>query len=414
MAVKPRKIIEAAIILIVTVLVLLALSAWTRHMESRQAVRDMTEALQGVLEEKGEKGLLEYAGADPDKLYYEYEGVPSYIGERPAWEYSSQERKNMSVFSSAASSVVKLEAFSGASRSGEGAGVVYSSDGYIITNRHVLGDGDTFTVRFYDGSSAEASLEGADAITDVAVLKTEAEGLRPLAAGSAEDTMVGEEVYAIGHPFGYGWTFSKGMITGKDRLVASPEGSLVPGLLQTDAAINPGNSGGPLLSTDGRMIGLVSSIYSPSGYDAGVAFALPVDAVFRAADEIIATGTVRHGWLDIVTLEVNPSISERSSLPVSEGMLVSQVMQGGEAAKGGLKGGSKNSQLGNNVVYLGGDIITSINGEEVRSASDYARILSATRAGDTAEIGIIRGGRELTLRLVLAEQTEENSRWLVR
>ena len=408
-AMKPRKIILTVLVSAACLLLVLFLAFLTRRLESRRAVEDMTEALSGVLAERGEKGLLEFAGADPDKLFYEYEGVDVYNGERRAWDYSEEERRNMSVFSTAAPSVVRISVFQGMVRTGDGAGVVYSSDGYLLTDLHVLGDGDRFNVRFYDGEQLPAVLVGSDSLADLAVLKVEAEGLRPVRAGSSEDLTVGEQVYAIGHPFSYAWSFSKGLVSGKGRLVSGR-----PGMIQTDTSINPGNSGGPLLSSDGRMAGLVSSIYSPSGSSQGVAFALPAQAAFQAAADIIATGRTQHGWLDLEALEINPFIAELGSMPSQGGLLVSQVISGGEAERSGLRGGTRKVQYGGRVVYLGGDIITKVNGKSVHDAEDYSWELFLLKAGDTVTLTVQRGSRELEISVKLVERTEENIRWLIQ
>ena len=186
-------------------------------------------------------------------------------------------------------------------------------------------------------------------------------------------------------------------------------------MIQTDTLINPGNSGGPLISSDGRMAGLISSIYSRSGSAEGVSFAIPVETVMDAVRQIISSGTVHRGWIDMLSVELNPQIAEYSSLPITDGILVSQVVPGGGADRGGLRGGSEAVQYGQSIIYLGGDVITAIDGSPIRDYSDYFAALFSTAAGDEVDITVLRDGREVVLPNVeLVEQTEENSRWLVR
>ena len=260
-----------------------------------------------------------------------------------------------------------------------------------------------------------ARLVGSDALSDVAVLKADVTGLTPITAGSAYSVSVGENVYAIGHPYGFSYSLSRGIISGLGRTVEGPRYGVIPGMIQTDALINPGNSGGPLLSADGRMIGLISSIYSRSGSAEGVSFAIPVETVMDAVRQIISSGTVHRGWIDMLSVELNPQIAEYSGLTVSKGILVSQVVPGGEADRGGLRGGSEAVQYGQSIIYLGGDVITAIDGRPTDSYAGYFAALFDTKAGERVDIQIMRKGRSIVLEdVMLVEQTEDNSRWLVR
>ena len=225
--------------------------------------------------------------------------------------------------------------------------------------------------------------------------------------------MTGESVYAIGHPYGYGWSLSAGIVSGTDRIVSSSS-AVVPSMIQTDAAINPGNSGGPLLSEDGTMIGLVSSIHTQTGTSDGVAFAIPSERVLDSVGELIDTGAVHRGWIDLLSVELNSAIAEYVGLPVSEGILVSQVVPGGNADKAGIHGGNQATQYGQSVIYIGGDVITAIDGEPIAGYEDYFASLFDTDPGDKVTLSLIRDGMPMTLDVVLIERTAENSGWIAR
>ena len=393
--------------------VLILLVLWTGALRREERISYLREALSEVVREEGEKAVLEMAGIPVDEIHYSFEDIPLYRGERGAWNLSEEDRRGVSVYITASPSVVVIE--TGAESSGDGAGVILSEDGYIVTNEHVAGSAKTFTVRFSDGSSASARLVGSDAVADIAVLKADVSGLQPIKAGSAYSVSVGENVYAIGHPYGFDWSLSRGIVSGLNRRVESRAGGIIPGMIQTDALINPGNSGGPLLSADGRMIGLISSIYSTSGNGEGIAFALPVESVMESARMIIERGRTERGWLDILAVALNETIAEYASLPVAEGMLVSQVVPGGEAEKGGLRGGSEATQYGQSVIYLGGDIITAINGIPIRGYEDYLSYFFTATAGDDVTVTVIRDGKEVELSgVMLIRQDENNLKWIAR
>ncbi len=399
----------------VSILVFALLAIWTKALNTAQESEMLHHVLSAVIEEKGEKGLLEMAGVPVDDIHYSYEDLPIFVEDRPSWKLTEEERRAIAIYENSKECVVQIVSASELSDTGQGAGVIISPDGYIVTNRHVTGSGTDFIVRLYDGSVREAHLVGSDVLSDISVIKAEAEDLNAIEIGSALSLVPGSSVYAIGHPYGYTWSMTSGIVSGLDRMVSTDTGAIIPSMIQTDALINPGNSGGPLLSSDGKMVGLVSSIYSRSGGAEGVSFALPSEVVMDAAEQIITTGGVHRGWLDILSVELNPQIAEYSGLDISDGILVSQVVPGGEADRGGLRGGSEAVQYGQSVIYLGGDVITAIGDSPVRSYSDYFAALFHTRAGDSVDITIMRNGRSIVLDDVrLVEQTEDNSRWLVR
>ncbi len=409
----PREMILSALAVLVAIVILSLLVTWTRALEREADISALRAALRETISEGGERAVLEMAGIPVEEIHYSYEDIPLYKGERGAWNLSEEDRRGVSLYRKAAPSVVEI--ISSTDGAGNGAGVILSSDGYIVTNHHVAGNGKEFTVRFYDGSEGVARLVGSDALSDVAVLKAGVTGLTPITAGSAYSVSVGENVYAIGHPYGFSYSLSRGIISGLDRTVEGPSYGVIPGMIQTDALINPGNSGGPLLSADGRMIGLISSIYSTSGSAEGVAFALPVETVIDVARSIIDTGRVHRGWLDVLAVVLNPAIAEYASLPVDEGILISQAVPGGEADGCGLRGGTEATQYGQSVIYLGGDVITAINGKPIRGWNDYFTFFFSSHAGDEVTVTVLREGERVDIGgVTLIEQDESNIRWIAR
>ncbi len=285
-----------------------------------------------------------------------------------------------------------------------------------MTNRHVVGAGTSFSVVFSDNTSCDAVVVGSDALTDIAVLKVERTGLKSMEFGSGENLTQGQIVYTIGHPYGYSWSFTDGMVSGLNRMVGtSSSSSVIPNMIQTNALVNPGNSGGPLLNSSGEMVGLISSIYSTTGSAEGISFALPVETVLDVSSSIIANGKVTRGWMDILSVELNAQIVAYSNLAVDEGILVSQVVPLGKADRGGIRGGNEKAQYGSSVIYLGGDVIVRMNDTPIRGYSDYFAFLFNTRAGDRVSVTVIRNGQEKRIdNIELVEQTEENTRWILR
>ena len=395
--------------------VFILLFAWTAALSDQRRTSMLKEAIAEIVENDGEKGLLELAGVPIDDIHYGYEDLPLFSGDIPVWQLTEEERRAAAIYEGAKGYVVQIVSASELSDTGQGAGVVISPDGYIVTNRHVVGNGTDFIVRLHDGTVLDATAIGTDPLSDIAVIKAEAEALEAAAIGSSSELTVGSSVYAIGHPYGYAWSMTQGIVSGLDRMVTTDSGGIIPSMIQSDALINPGNSGGPLISSQGRMVGLVSSIHSRSGGAEGVSFALPSEIVMDTAEQIIKNGSVQRGWLDILSVELNPQIAGYSGLPISSGILVSQVVPGGEADKGGLKGGSEAVQYGQSVIYLGGDVITAINNHPVNSYSDYFAALFDTEKGEKVSVTVMRNGRTLVLKdVALVQQTEGNSRWLVR
>jgi S1-C subfamily serine protease len=299
---------------------------------------------------------------------------------------------------------------------GTGSGIIISEDGYILTNAHVVQNAAQLHISMHDGANYEASLVGMDVENDLAVLKVELPPqvlLDPITIGTASTLKVGQKVVAIGNPFGYDRTMTIGTVSGLGRPVRTENNTVINGMIQTDAAINPGNSGGPLLNSRGEMVGICTTIHSTTGGSQGIGFAVPVDTAISVIPDLIKFGKVMRGWLDITMVQLDPSIVEYADLPVSGGLLVSQVRPGGKAEKGGLKGGTQRVQYGSAIIYLGGDVIVEVHGEPVSEYADLYSALVDTHPGETVEVVVIRKGEKKVLQVELVERPE-GMEWTVR
>ena len=271
---------------------------------------------------------------------------------------------------------------------GQGSGFIVSADGIILTNAHVVRDAKEVTVKLTDRREFRARVLGADAKTDVAVLKIEASNLPVATLGKTSELKVGEWVLAIGSPFGFENTVTAGVVSAKGRSL--PDDSAVP-FIQTDVAINPGNSGGPLFNTRGEVVGMNSQIYSRSGGYQGVSFAIPIDVATRIKNQIVATGKVEHARLGVAVQEVNQAFANSFKLDKPEGALVSTVEKGSPADQAGLQPG---------------DVIRQVNGQPIVSSGDLPAVIGLATPGDTVRLGIWRQGaaKELTARLANADE----------
>ena len=398
---------------------------WTNAIEKKQRVEEVRQALTEVLAEYGEKGLLEMAGVPVENIYYGESGVSLFIGDRGSWTYSDDELQNISIFENSNKAVVHIETqvtddssyFNAVPENDTGSGFFISSDGLIVTNYHVIEDASIITVSLYDGSVYEAGLVGADSENDIAVIKispTADADISVLSFGDSESLVVGQKVIAIGNPFGYDRTMVTGIISGLSRPIRDESGTVLLGMVQTSAPINPGNSGGPLLNTAGEVIGINTSIYSTSGTSQGMNFAVASNTAAASVSDIVNYGKVSRGWLDIVPVQLSQTIVDYAALKVSSGLLVSQVVPGGYADQAGLKAGTKQVLYGSSVIYLGGDVITEINGFSTTDYSDLFTALSNTKPGDPVPVVVNRNGSTVKLNIQLVERTEENLSWINR
>lgn len=427
MKIKNRFVLVLIIILalVAATLIGIVLVRWTDSISSRKRVNELRQALTEVLETSGEKGLLEMAGVPVDNIYYGDSGVSLFLNDKGSWTYSDDELENIKIFELCNKAVVHIETqvsgdssyFDAVPESDTGSGFFISRDGLIVTNYHVIKDASIITVSLHDGSAYAAELLGSDDENDIAVIKitpaSDAD-IEILTFGDSGSLVVGQKVIAIGNPFGYDRTMVTGIISGLSRPVRDESGKVLLGMIQTSATINPGNSGGPLLSTDGKVIGINTSIYSTSGTSQGMNFAVESNTAAASVSDIVNYGKVSRGWLDIVPVQLSQTIVDYAGLKVSKGLLVSQVVPGGLADQAGLKAGNQQRLYGNSVIYLGGDIITEINGVAVADYSDLFTALSNTKPGDTVSVLVDRNGTKVRLNITLVERTKENLSWINR
>jgi serine protease Do len=272
-----------------------------------------------------------------------------------------------------------------------GSGFIISSDGYILTNAHVVDSADEVVVRLTDRREFNARVIGADRRSDVAVLKIEAEGLPAAKLGNPEKLRVGEWVAAIGSPFGLENSVTAGIVSAKGRSL--PQENYVP-FIQTDVAVNPGNSGGPLFNLNGEVVGINSQIYSRSGGYMGLSFAIPIDVAMDVQGQLRATGKVSRGRMGVVIQEVNRELAESFGLAKAEGALVSSVEKEGAAAQAGIEAG---------------DVILRFDGKAVSRSADLPRLVAAARPGSKVKVQVWRKGAPHELTLTVGEFKDETA-----
>jgi len=280
--------------------------------------------------------------------------------------------------------------------SGTGTGFLWDDRGHVVTNFHVIQGASAARVTLADQSQWEAKLVGSFPDRDLAVLRIGAprEKLKPVAIGSSRDLQVGQKVYAIGNPFGLDQTLTTGIISALNREIDAANDRKIRGVIQTDAAINPGNSGGPLLDSAGRLIGVNTAIYSPSGASAGIGFAIPVDEVNRVVPRLIRDGKFTRPALGIQT----GTEQFAAALRLPKGVPVLGVVPGSPAAAAKMQP----FRRGRRGEIVAGDIITAIDGKPVASLDDVLEVLEARQPGDTVAVTLLRGGKTLELRIRLA------------
>lgn len=268
-----------------------------------------------------------------------------------------------------------------------GSGVIVSPEGYILTNQHVVDGADQIEVALADGRTATAKVIGIDPETDLAVLKINLPDLPTITLGRADQARVGDVVLAIGNPFGVGQTVTMGIISalGRNHLGINT----FENFIQTDAPINPGNSGGALVDVNGNLLGINTAIYSRSGGSLGIGFAIPVSTARTVLESIITTGSVTRGWIGVEPQDVTPEIAESFGLQQKSGAIVAGVLQGGPADKAGIRPG---------------DILVSVNGEDIGDTTKLLNVVAQIKPGATAKVHVVRKGKELNLNVVIGKR----------
>lgn len=272
-------------------------------------------------------------------------------------------------------------------KEGYGSGVIISSDGYIVTNNHVIADADELTVTLNDKRQYDATLIGTDPATDIALIKIDATDLPTIPFGASDDLKIGEWVLAVGNPFMLNSTVTAGIVSAKGRALGMQSGNLgIESFIQTDAAVNPGNSGGALVNTAGELVGINTAIYSQTGNYAGYSFAVPSSIVSKVVTDLRQYGTVQRAMLGIVIQDVNADLAREKGLTVSEGVYIVEVNDGSAADEAGLKKG---------------DIITAINDAAVHTVAQLQEQMARFRPGDKVKVTVLRGEARKTVEATL-------------
>jgi S1-C subfamily serine protease len=303
------------------------------------------------------------------------------------------------------SRVVVESLFGQQPRESLGSGFVIDTDGHIVTNYHVIEGAEEVYVNFTRDDQLRARVVGMDPSTDLALLKIDEHrrALSPIPLGDSEGVRVGDEVVAIGNPFGLERTVTRGIVSALQRQIQAPNGFTIDKVIQTDAAINRGNSGGPLLDALGRVIGVNAQIGSNTGGNVGIGFAIPVNTVKKVVRELRESGRVEHAYLGVTMHPIEDRVAELFNLP-KEGVLVANVVPGSPADEAGLEGGDTEVVVEGESYVIGGDVVTKADGRPVTSPDELSALISAKEPGDRIELEVVRGNETMTISVTLGRQ----------
>jgi S1-C subfamily serine protease len=316
-------------------------------------------------------------------------------------------RKNIGSVVNVTSKAVAFDFFYGlVPQEGQGSGFIIDHEGHILTNYHVIAEARQVEVTLHNRKKYRATVVGTDRSHDLAIIQIKAPDLVPMTLGDSKNLQVGQKVYAIGNPFGLSGTLTSGIVS-SIRSVQEPEGVTIDEAIQTDAAINPGNSGGPLLNSRGEVIGINTMIASNSGQSAGIGFAIPINTAKAVLNDLVTLGRVRRPALGVLTIPISPDIADQLGLASDYGLLIVRVVPGGAADRAGLKGGTERAYLGNQPIMIGGDLIVTIDGQDVQDQQELSRLMNGHRAGDTIQVTIYRGKRKMQVQVTLGEAREQ-------
>ena len=290
---------------------------------------------------------------------------------------------------------------------GAGSGFVIDPRGYVLTNYHVVDGAGKIEVALGDRSRYPARFIGADERNDVALLKIEPKEktLTALALADSSDLQVGQQVIAIGNPFGFSSTLTTGVVSALGRTVQTGDKTFIDQAIQTDAAINRGNSGGPLLNSRGEVIGMNTAIYTPSGTTAGIGFAIPINTAKQIAHDLITEGRVRRADLGLGnTIALWPGLAQALDLPVDQGLLIERMPQNSAAAKAGIRGGNHVVMAGLQRLIIGGDVVVAVDGAQIASPLDVNVAINRKKPGDEVRLTIYRGEKKMDVTVTLTEE----------
>ena len=294
---------------------------------------------------------------------------------------------------------------------GIGSGFVFDKKGHIITNAHVVSDATKVVITFLDGRSYNAEIIGADEYTDIAVIKVNADFslLQPVSLGDSSTLKVGEEIAAIGNPFGLSGSMTSGIISQVGRLLPTENQYSIPDVIQTDAAINPGNSGGPLLNMMGGVVGINTAIQSNTGSNTGVGFAIPSQTVAKIVPTLIEKGEYKHPWIGVSGRDIDPDLAKVLKVTDAIGFLIVAVVEDSPASKAGLIGSEKTIEVEGVNYPIGGDIIVAVDGIEVRQIDDILIHLQRAKSiGDEMVLEVLRDNRTTNITIILQERPNVN------
>ena len=333
-------------------------------------------------------------------------------------EYDAEEQNNISVYKRVLPSVVNITStslvfnffYGPVPQQGQGSGFILDKSGHILTNYHVVeGANRGIEVQMSNKHRYSAKVIGTDKTHDLALLQIDAPNLQPVTLADSAQLSVGQKVYAIGNPFGLSGTMTRGIIS-SIRSVRGAEGSPIEDAIQTDAAINPGNSGGPLLNSRGEVIGINTMIASNGAeQSSGIGFAIPINTAKAVLSDLTRYGQVKRPSLGIVSYPIGPDLAEQMGLNVEAGVLIQKVIPGGAADRAGLRGGNEQAYVGNTPIMLGGDLIIAIDGEQITDPQDISVVMDRHQAGDTITVTILRGRRQMNIKLILGEARGVNT-----
>jgi len=293
-----------------------------------------------------------------------------------------------------------------------GSGIVYDLSGHIITSNHVVDDYQKIRVVFHNGESYSAKITGTDQFADLAVIKVDADPqtFHTLPLGDSSKLRIGDQVIAIGSPFGLTGSMTTGIVSQLGRILNPPNiGSFsIPNVIQTDAAINPGNSGGPLLNDQGQVIGINTAIQTQTGEFSGVGFAIPSNTMKRIIPHLIQDGHYKHPWLGVSGISVDPDLSDNLGLSTQSGFLIENIVPDSPASKAGLHASNQTKMVDGIKYKFGGDIITGVDNSPVKKLEDLLNYLQDNKsAGDKMILKISRGGKSMDVTLVLQERPSQ-------
>ena len=331
--------------------------------------------------------------------------------------YDAEEQNNIAVYRRVLPSVVNITSkslvynffFEPVPQQGQGSGFILDRAGHVLTNFHVVqGANRGVKVQLSNKRSYDAKVVGTDKTHDLALLQINAPNLEPVTLADSRDLAVGQKVYAIGNPFGFNGTITRGIIS-SIRTIGGSEGAPIEDAIQTDAAINPGNSGGPLLNSRGEVIGINTMIASNgANQSSGIGFAIPINTAKAVLSDLTRYGRVKRPSLGIESYPIGPDLASQIGLAVDSGVLVQRVIPGGAAERAGMRGGNQQAYVGNTPIMLGGDFIVAIDGKEVTDPQEITALMEKHQPGDTVTVTFYRGKKQITLKLIAGEALEAN------